>query len=609
MATPSDIIPYLREIPPFDRLPAAELATAVKDLQVEYFRQGETIASFANDQLGDVYLIRSGAVNLLSSSGETLERRGEGQLFGHIIHFDGETCAYTAVTSEDSLIWRLAGERIGKLGAAHPRFKRLLQAPPGERLRNQAVNLGTVRRIADLPLRTPVTASPDASIRECARLMTEHRASCLPLLRDDDLIGIITDRDLRSRVIAEALDYEQPVSTVMTSQPVSINLAHSLEEALVELLRHGIHHLPVTNSQRRLCGVVSAGDLLRTQAPHPLRLVRDLNRADSVDEVLRLGQQGPELLAKLSADVKNVSQTGRIAGLITDACTRRLLQLSEAELGPPPMAYTWLAFGSQARLEQGLTSDQDNGLLLASEPDEQAASYFEQLSRRVCDGLNGCGYRYCDGGVMAMGRWRYSFDRWRETFQQWINEPDPKSVMHTSIFYDLRPIYGDIAMAENLRAGVLLDARRNRIFLRFLAAEALTHRPPLGFFRKFVQERGGDHSSGLNLKQRGVIPVVDLARVLALEGGLAAVHTEERLRAAADNGLVNESDAKNLIEAMRFIGRVRLEHQARQTAAGETPDHYVDPASLSPLHQRYLRAAFEVVRSSQQALAQRYLLG
>jgi CBS domain-containing protein len=270
------------------------------------------------------------------------------------------------------------------------------------------------------------------------------------------------------------------------------------------------------------------------------------------------------------------------------------------------MPWTWLAFGSQARLEQGLVSDQDNGLLLAEKPDAEAAKYFEQLASLVCDGLNDCGYVYCPGGVMAKGEWRMSFADWRATFSRWIAEPDPMSVMQSSIFFDMRGIAGGVALAERLHADVLQEASASKIFRRFLAAEAMGHRPPLGLFRQFVQEHDGQKSHGLNLKKRGVVPIVDLARVRALEGAIGVVHTEERLLAAGQQGVMNERDADDLIHALRFISNVRLRHQVALHDRGEKPNHLVDPSELSGLHKRYLRSAFGIVRTAQEALAGRY---
>jgi CBS domain-containing protein len=438
--------------------------------------------------------------------------------------------------------------------------------------------------------------------------MAEHQVSCLPVVDDGRLSGIITDRDLRNRVVARGMAPETPVAEIMTPEPATVHTGGRIDHALVEMMRLGIHHLPVVDAEGRLAAVVSSGDLMRVQSPHPLRLVRDIQRAGNPSGVARLARQAPGLLAGLAQAGAGASEVGRIAGRITDACTRRLLALAAADLGDAPMGWAWLAFGSQARLEQGLISDQDNGLLLADEPDDAAAAYFERLAAAVCDGLNDCGYVFCPGGVMAKGEWRLSYAGWRRRFDDWMREPAPKSVMQSSIFFDLRAVAGDGELAAQLHREVLDQARDAEIFRRFLAAESMGHRPPIGLFRQFVQERGGEQSRGLNLKKRGVIPIVDLARVRALEGGLAVIHTEERLQAAAEAELISEGDADDLIHAFRFIGDIRLRHQARQLDAGQRPDHLVDPDELSGLHRRYLRSAFGIVSAAQNALSQRYML-
>lgn len=622
----SDIVAFIKQVPPLDQLPENSLEQCAQALEISYHVRGERLGLYPQESSSGrktppgLFIVRAGAVALHQPDGTLLEQRGEGELFGHAIHFDGRALPYQAIASEDTLLWYIPGPALDKLEQEFPLLHDWLQAP-GARLHSETPeNPG---KIGDLPLRSPITAAPEESVQTCAQRMSQHRVSALAILQQEQLVGILTDRDLRARIVAPGLAHDTPVEQVMSPTPVTTQTKHSVEQALLLLLRHGIHHLPVTDETGVLQGMVSAGDLLRIHSPHPLRLVRDIGRAGAAlvqagishnsgahsgGEVARLTRQGPSLLAHLAAELKDVSQVGRVASLITDACTRRLIELAEDELGHAPMPYAWLAFGSQARMEQGLVSDQDNGLLLAREPQGDEAEYFEQLAQRVCDGLALSGYSYCNGGVMAMGQWRMSLERWQHTFQHWIAEPEPKSVMHCSIFFDMRPIYGDMAIAEQLRRDVLQKAQANRIFLRFLAAESLTHKPPLGFFRQFVQERGGGQSQGLNLKQRGVIPVVDLARVLALEGALSPVHSEERLHAAAQAGLCTNNDAANLIQAQRFISRIRLEHQVRQLEAGSALDHLVDPTKLGSLHRRYLRAAFNVVRSSQQALAQRFLL-
>lgn len=612
MNLPADISDFLRQVPPFDTLSEQGVEEAAGQLELSYHNRGDELGEFGPGRGNSLYLLRRGAVSLLDAQGQVLEQRGEGELFGHAVHFDGQPQPYRVRCTEDSLIWRLDTRALARLAEQSPAFAAFLQASPGERLAGAPLLAGQAVRLADLSLRAPVTAGADECIVDCAQRMRSHQVSSLPIVSEDQLprlIGMVTDRDLRNRVLAEGLSPQEPVEQVMTTALVTARAEDTVEQALLAMLSRGIHHLPVVDAEQGLRAVISAGDLLRQHSPHPLRLVRDLARADSPHAVVNLAAQSRPMLARLAGELRDVSQVGRVAGLVTDACTRRLLELAEQELGKPPMAYAWLAFGSQARLEQGLISDQDNGLLLAEKPDADAAQWFKTLADRVCDGLAECGYSYCKGGVMAKGEWRMSLADWQATFDGWMREPEPKSVLHCSIFFDMRGVYGDLDLVERLQQPVLKKARENRIFLRFLAVEALAHRPPIGLFRRFVQERGGESGQqGLNLKKRGVLPVVDLARVAALETGLSVVHTEERLLAAAEAGLFNRQDAENLVQALRFIMRLRLEHQVRQVQRGETPDHWLDPDRLTALHRRYLRSAFDVVSTAQRAAGQRFML-
>jgi CBS domain-containing protein len=304
---------------------------------------------------------------------------------------------------------------------------------------------------------------------------------------------------------------------------------------------------------------------------------------------------------------RDVEQIGRMVTHITDAFTVRLIQLAERELGPTPMAYAWVVFGSQAREEQTARTDQDNGLILEREPGEDEGQYFSTLSKSVCDGLDRLGYVYCPGEVMALNvKWSVALPQWKHYFDRWIDEPDPKSVMHSSIFFDIRCVHGENALVDSLQEHASARALNDRIFRRFMAANALSHRPPLGFFRRFVQEDDGSHIEGLNLKHRGIVPITDLVRIRALEAGITEANTFRRIDLAMEAGVMNEKDASSLRDALILINRIRISHQAEQMIAGEKATNFVPPEQLSPLMRRNLKAAFMLVKEAQNALELRY---
>jgi CBS domain-containing protein len=203
-------------------------------------------------------------------------------------------------------------------------------------------------------------------------------------------------------------------------------------------------------------------------------------------------------------------------------------------------------------------------------------------------------------------KWRVSLARWKRHFDSWIDEPDPKSVMYSSIFFDIRCVFGDCKLVDELQTHASNRAKENPIFRRFMAANVLTHRPPLGFFRRFVQEDDGSQSEGLNLKHRGIVPITDLVRMRALESGIREANTFRRIELAMESGVMNESDASSLRDALMLINRIRLNHQSAQMMAGEKPTNFVPTEDLSPLLRRNLKAAFMLVEEAQKALALRY---
>jgi CBS domain-containing protein len=296
---------------------------------------------------------------------------------------------------------------------------------------------------------------------------------------------------------------------------------------------------------------------------------------------------------------------------IAEAITIHLIQLAEQQLGPAPIAYCWLSFGSLARLEQTAQSDQDNGLLLSDEynPDIHA-EYFKKLAQFVCDGLDACGYEYCPGDIMATTeKWRQPLNIWKKYFDNWINKPEPKALMHASIFFDMRRISGDKTLINALREHMLTQSKSNRIFLAHLTGNALHHQPPLGFFRRFVLVNDGEHDKTLDLKHNGVVPIIDLARIYALAGGKTAVNTKVRLEHVAGAGEVSQQGAADLRDALELISIIRLRHQARLINAARPANNFIAPDELSNFERNHLKDAFEIVRTMQEALGQRFQAG
>ena len=595
---------FLHTVQPFNSLASEDLQWLARKLEVAYYPQGKAI--FSSKSSPGLAIIRKGAARLLDEEHKFLDKRSEAELFGHEIYFHGELKDYIAEAEEDCLLWHLAADDFEKLCQRFPLIGEYFSSHLKSRLTAATQIKNVATQVRDLLHREPVLVDRNVSIREAAQEMSAENVSSILVICEGQLCGIVTDKDLRQRVLVEGLDSRLPIKTVMTQNPMSIPAEADVDSALLMMMRENYHHLPIVDEGKPL-GLVTAGDILRAQSEHPLRLVRDIHKKDSIDELLVLSQRLPLLFERMVNLGRGVEQIGRMVTHITDAFTIRLIQLAEHKLGPAPMAFAWVVFGSQAREEQTARTDQDNGLILERKATQDEDQYFSKLSELVCDGLDKLGYVYCPGEVMALNvKWRVSLSRWKRYFDGWIDEPDPKSVMHSSIFFDIRCVHGDGALVERLQEHASARAFNDRIFRRFMATNALSHRPPLGFFRRFVQEDDGSQSEGLNLKHRGIVPITDLVRIRALEAGITEANTFRRIDLAVKARVMNESDASSLRDALILINRIRITHQSNQMMEGEAPSNFVPPEQLSPLMRRNLKAAFMLVVEAQNALAHRY---
>lgn len=476
----------------------------------------------------------------------------------------------------------------------------------GEPATDPALTLMTTP-VSALLKRAPVTLPPQTTIRAAAQLMSEQRVSSILIVEQDHLFGLITDRDLRNRVIAAGLDTQRPIMDIATLAPLFVNLHDPAFNALLLMARHNIHHVPVLDGQR-IAGMITATDLTEQHSTSAVYLAGDIYKQTTVQGLQRASTRIRALQQSLAAADATAYNTGHIITAITDAITTRLLQLGEAQFGPAPVEYVWVAAGSQARSEQTAKSDQDNCMVLDDAFDEALhGDYFRQLTHFVCSGLDACGYVFCPGEMMAMtDAWRQPRAQWAEYFRRWTSEPEPKALMLTCVFFDLRAIHGQSSLLDGLRRDVLQRTRGNTLFLAHMVGNALTHQPPLGFFKGLAPARSGEHKGTIDLKHNGVVPIVDLARVYALAGGHAEANTHDRLLMAADGGDISAQSARDLRDALEFLAALRIQHQARQIAQGEAPDNYLAPGEISNFERTQLRDAFQVVQTLQSVLSTRY---
>ena len=597
---------FLSAVHPYDALDPEALDRLLPEFRQERVPAGAQVYTLGAPLEG-LYLILEGQIEVRDENGVAISLLGPRNSFGERGLLRDGKAATSASALEESLLLILPPAAFDRLIAEEPVARRFFDRSRAPRSRK--ADLAT-SRVETLMTRDPLTCPPETPVREAARLMAGRHVSSICVTEGGTLRGIGTLRDISGKVVAEALPYDTPISQIMSADPMTLPPSALGSDVLHMMLERRIGHVPVTEGGR-LTGMVTQTDLTRFQAVSSAGLVAEVAAAETPQAMAQATARIPQLLVQLVAGGNRHEVVTRLITDVADTVTRRLLALAEDKLGPPPAPYLWLACGSQGRQEQTGISDQDNCLFLDNAATADDMAYFRDMAAFVSDGLDRAGYYFCPGDMMATNpKWCQPVGTWRQYFTAWIAKPDPMAQMLASVMFDLRPIGGTKALYEDLQGETLEAASKNSIFVSHMIANSLKHTPPLGLLRGFATIRSGEHKNTVDLKHNGVVPVVDLARVYALQGQLVEVNTRARLEAAVTAGKLSASGGQDLLDAYDLIAETRLEHQAARIKAGEAPDNYLAPSSLSDFERSHLRDAFVVIKSLQSAVGHgRSMLG
>ncbi|HEY6005648.1 MAG TPA: DUF294 nucleotidyltransferase-like domain-containing protein [Anaeromyxobacter sp.] len=590
-----DPIAYVRSIQPFRALPQALFDEVAGSLEVAFIPGGTRIAQAGGAPLEHLYVIRKGVVRI-DRHGRNLQVLEEGEIFGYTSLITRQA-TLDVFAEEDVLAYRLPGAVFERLlsdaqFAAHfavglsERLKASLADPPVSSFQpNLAV------RVDQLLRRPAVWVEAGATVGQAARLMGEERISSV-LVRTEPP-GVLTDRDLRTRVLGAGLGPGVPVTQVM-SRPLRTTPGETpLYEAWSILLEAGLHHLPITRDGE-IVGVLTATDVLRSTSQGPVAVLRSIERLPSRASLPGYAARLTEMASSLLAGGLDATVIAGLVARLNDALLHPILRWAEADLGPPPAPYAWIVFGSEGRMEQTLLTDQDNALVFADEGAAQA-DWYRALAERVNADLEAAGFPACPGGYMAR-RWHGPLSEWKQRFEGWIDVPTPQALLVASIFFDFRRVGGTLDL-EPLE--VLLEgAARRTPFLRLLAADALgMHPPPMLLLRL----RG--ESSVVDLKAHGISPIVALARRFGLEARARTRGTIARLERAVRAGLLEAEAGATISETYRFLLGLRLRLQLRMAAEGASITSKVRLAELGEIERSRLKDAFRAIRHWQEQAA------
>jgi CBS domain-containing protein len=618
------VIEFFKHTLPFNELDDSALQYLAKFSVIAFYPRGTVVLEQDVTEVEHLYLIQKGGVKVYLVGEDKVEKlvdyHGEGAQFGAVSLLSGSMANLNVETVEDTFCFLLAKQAFLKAVQRDPHFAQYYLKSFSEdlvgsaycELRSRGLKARTDDalyvfscRVADVINHPPQVISGSQTVHQAAAQMAELEIGSL-LVRDPagNITGIITDKDMRKKVVAARLDYEEPVEKVMASPVHTISAEATCFDAVLEMMNNQVHHLAVER-QNRIVGVVTAHDILVFQGSSPLYLLREIVAQRKIEGLYVLSEKVPTVVRSLIEEGAKANNITRMISVINDHIIERLLTLMQEKIGPAPVPFCWMMMGSEGRKEQTFRTDQDNAIMYENPGQEweqvkAAKLYFRRFGNEAIEHLTACGYPLCKGGMMASrSRWRKSYGVWTAYFDRWMSNIEPQEMLNAKIFFDFRSGYGDKALAERLRDHLAEEALRQKVFLNHLAKDCLAIPPPLSFFRNFMVEKDGEHKNRLDLKMRGLVPFVDFARMMALKHGVKETNTLARLQILADGGHLPKELYSETVAAYEFLMQLRLVHQLKLLEAGKDPHNFVDPADLSDLEKATMKEAFGVVNRIQ----------
>ena len=594
---------FLNTSAPFDILDKEQKLELVKHTELIYL----TADNVGDLQKGraSLFLIQNGQFSVQDSDAP-LRHLSEGDYFGYTNIMEKRNFSLSISVDSPGLVYCFEASAVIPLFEL-PAIRNFFDGLRNNALQNHAISdsnsMWLYKGLEDVINKSPVSVDVETSITVAAQIMTNQKVSSLLVTREDKLIGIITDRDLRSRVVATSLDIHHPVSHIMTHNPAQIMGNRTLFDALALMTERNIHHLPVIDQQTLVpLGMVTASDIIRHQRGNVLFIIGELSKAENLYELTRLSWQLPHYFSAHAKKAGDYDIAGKILSQATDIMTRKLIGFFQQANGKAPMMFAWLVYGSQAREDQTMGSDQDNGLLLAERPSEAQAEYFAKMADYVCNGLAKCGIKLCDGNIMASNsKLRLSLEEAIEEAKRWVKAPTKDAIMHFNIFLDVRCAAGDISLFKQLQRQRAPLMKQN-MFLAALTRNSNEISVPLSMFQKFIYEKGRKEKDVIDLKTRAVALINNIARIYALADGVTLPNTLARLDALSENSQLSKRDATNLRDIWLFLNRLRWRHQLEN----KVTDNRVSVSSLSSIEKHQLKAAFKAIERTNQAMVMKF---
>jgi len=542
---------FLKDYAPFNHLKYDELIQVAASIRVVNLEKHKTLFQI-DDKLHEYfYVVASGVINLsvIADAEEALLNKCyPGDVFGLRPFFAKNNYMMTAKAREESIVYGIpiavfkpfVAQNSAVLDFLLESFATNTRNPLDKENRGKLItdSVYSEQKSTEIQYfqslsytKTPLKMVTTTSVKDAAQLMTENLIDSVIILEHNYPIGIVTDTDLRTKIVTGRFPITTTIDKIMSSPVITVPENVSVAEAQLLLLKYNVTHLCVTqdgSDKSEVKGIISEHDLIVAQANNPGILIKEIKRSLTAKELKQVREKLTDLIQTSIAKNIPLPHIYNISGEIISALIRRSVELAILDLGSPPARFAWLSIGSQGRKEQLLLTDQDSILIfedVATEKYRDVKDYFLKLGKRATATLEKVGYSPCLNGHMGSNMlWCKSLSDWIKQYNNWMKTPGEKSNEISGIFFDFEIIFGEGKIEDTITDSIFQSAKNNNLFFDYLGNDALRKNPPLNFFKKFTIEEEGEHKGKFDIKNKAIMPLVDGARLFAINMNLRGIN-------------------------------------------------------------------------------------
>lgn len=624
-----EIIEFLKKTPPFEMLAEELLEHAAQSITIEYYPRGQIILQQNGEPCAALRIIKKGGVKVYFSDNEgdevAIDYRSEGDSFGYISMISGDQSRTNVLTVADTICYLLPKKELLYLETKSPVlgeyfmksfFLNFIDKTYKEMHHKSLVfgegdKLLFTTLVKDLISKPPVTADASISIQQAAGIMSQQKITSLILVDDHDVPeGIITNRDLRDKVVAKGLDPSMPVKEIMSPPLIRVNSHETCFEALVKMIQFNIHHLIVIE-EGKLIGIITNHDFMLLQGTSPLSIVKYIENQKYVEGLLSVHEKINQIVAILFQEGVNATYIIRIITRLHDRLLKKIIELSVKEIGEAPGPFAFVLYGSEGRKEQTFMTDFDCAIIYDEQTAPARKQDMEAYSRKLLTHLQ---TMFSKSGLPLFNEHPLGSDyplygelsEWEHDIVDAVTNGPELHALHGRKFLDLRYVYGENALAQSLKDRIFKQLRNDRRFIALYLDRALNESSPLGFFKQFVVERNGEHRDKINLQKKGTLPIVDAVRILSVVCNIQESATTKRIHALAQKTDILSGLADDIASAFEFLLHLRLQDQMRKKEFHQEIDNFIEPEKLTLLEKKTLKEVFQIIPRLQTAVEDYY---